>query len=524
MNTRLELGKALLSILFIVAMIYPGGIIMSANVPEDEDQVILETLIQQEAHKHFLSMTEVEPYKEIEEIWQLEDTRAEADGNLVQSMFCGEYELGYDKKNNTFYCSLGMEATGDEWPDLTLYASGKEDLQVVWVDDYTYDSREDSVRNGYSYELFAYTEERYSYFNLVFTGLPIVTLHVESDKEIGEEYIPARATVFGQGFDAIDSAALVHTRGGGYEKPIDKDSYRIEFHDQIGVGTDKKARRSVLGMEADSDWLLLSNAQDPTAVRNYLAFDMWKRWNKEDALTSLDNRMVELFVNNEYVGLYQIMQRVSPQKEIAQAGGDINTDCAVRLVAEKNRSDKPIINRMDAANYYVEYQYEPNGNAQKAFKNLESYVILSMDQERQPDDNLFAELAEKHLDVDDLMSYYIFLQSCLLVHDNTRNNLYIWMFWEDGRYVYRVSPWDMDRSLYTAGFDAEGRIRQHFDTTLIAANRMLDLNLMDSREKAWKIWREKRETLISDQALYEWITSVEDEINASGAYLRESQK
>ena len=511
-----------LIVLVLVAAMMPIAIHMGMNQSKDDNETVIHSLMYQQDQDRRASAVKVDAAADIEVIWELEDMRTESADLLVQTMYCGDYELGFDAASSTFYCSVGMD--GEDWPEMTMYAAGEENLRVVWVDDYAYDYRSDAVREGYSYELFAYTGNEYSYFNLVFTGLPIVTLHVKDCVEVGDEYVPTRATVFGQGYDAINSAALVHKRGAGYKKPIDKTSYRVEFHAQNGTGIDKRNKLSVLGMEADSDWLLLSNAQESTAVRNYLAFDMWNRWNPDGALTNLDNRMVELFINDEYTGLYQLMERVSPEREILRAGGNPSTDCAVKLVAEKNRSEKPIINLWKRAHYYVEYQYEPHGDAERLFDILENYVILSEKPEQQPDDALFAELAQKHLDVDNIIPFFLFLQSCLLVHDNVYNNLYIWMFWEDGRYVYRLSPWDMDGALYVAGFEEDGKLRQHFDLNLTAAVRMLDLNLMNSRKKLHALWHEMRGTLLTDDALYDWIISVEEKINASGAYLRESEK
>ena len=89
MNARLELVKTGILLLLIVYVMYWGGKCMSANVPKNESLVILETLIRQEERRRSLSAFEVGPFKEIEEIWQLEDTRAEAEDNLVQSMFYG---------------------------------------------------------------------------------------------------------------------------------------------------------------------------------------------------------------------------------------------------------------------------------------------------------------------------------------------------------------------------------------------------------------------------------------------------
>ena len=53
---------------------------------------------------------------------------------------------------------------------------------------------------------------------------------------------------------------------------------------------------------------------------------------------------------------------------------------------------------------------------------------------------------------------------------------------------------------------------------------MLDLNVGNCRELMWKIWREKRQTVLADEAIYERFTAMEEYINASGAYLRESEK
>lgn len=518
MDQRIGYIKTMTILLLVIVIMIPGVYLMSMNMPRDNSEIIFEALIRQRDHLSSKSAVEVKPIMEIEEIWQIEDTRTESENLLVRTMYCDEYELGFDEQSNTFYCSLGKN--GEEWPQISLYASGTEELQVGWVDDYTFDSCAEAIREGYQYELFAYTNDEYSYFNLVFTGLPIVTLHVDEGLDIGEEYIPARATVFGRGFDVVDSAALVHTRGGGWIKPIDKYSYRVEFHGEKGSGGDKKERISVLGMEADSDWLLLSNSSDSLAVRNYLAFDLWKKWNPDGALTVLENRMVELFVNNEYVGLYQIMQRVSPEREIIKAGGRVETDCAVRVIAPHNTGDKPVMDLMDKMGYCVEYQHEPRGDAKRVFGNLEEYVLMN---QRDLDDQTFLDLVKIHVDVEDMMSYYLFLQAAILQSDNIYNNHFVWMFWENGRYVYRLSPWDMDWA-FSGVFMEDGSLMVKFAMAPIVATRMLDLDCMESRKVLHSIWKQKRETILADDALEEWMLGIEEEINASGAYLRESEK
>ena len=54
--------------------------------------------------------------------------------------------------------------------------------------------------------------------------------------------------------------------------------------------------------------------------------------------------------------------------------------------------------------------------------------------------------------------------------------------------------------------------------------RILDLNLGNSREMIWKIWNEKRSTILTDDAIYNWFMDMEAYVNRSGAALRDSQK
>ena len=61
----------------------------------------------------------VEPVREIEEIWALEDAREESEEPLVTRLFCNGIPMAYDAENNVFYGSLGLE-NGEEWPKIKL--------------------------------------------------------------------------------------------------------------------------------------------------------------------------------------------------------------------------------------------------------------------------------------------------------------------------------------------------------------------------------------------------------------------
>ena len=59
---------------------------------------------------------------DIEVLWEIEDTRVESEEPLVTAMENYGTPLAYDRENNTFYCTLGME-NDETWPPLHLTVS-----------------------------------------------------------------------------------------------------------------------------------------------------------------------------------------------------------------------------------------------------------------------------------------------------------------------------------------------------------------------------------------------------------------
>lgn len=529
MKTRITGRKTIIgtaaAVLLLAAALFPLSVMMDArrteNAFDDMQRRITLMHVGQALRAERGAGCAVAPMMDIEDAWAIEDMREEAQEPLILEMHSGSGELGFDRESNTFYCSIGSGL--EDWPELTFTAYGAEGVQAAWIDDYAYDFCADAVREGYRYELLAYTGREYSYFGVVFTGLPIVTLHVDDVSELGESYIPARAGVSGGGYEAVDTAALVHLRGGGFDKGIDKPSYRVELHRLSDKGKDKKRDLSVLGMEADSDWLLVGNAGDVSCVRNDLAFELWNRWNEEDtAFARLESRMVEVFVQDEYMGLYQLLQRIDEEDELEE-NGDPYTDAAARLIGMRFETGRPVSQMSLPIGGCLELRYAPPGmSVQDAFARLEDYVTLNLtaEDENRLNDAAFEALALSRVDVRELMSYYLYMNVCSLPYDNVKNNVFIWVRRTAQGDRYTLSPWDMDSGfspLFTDGTES-------VNMWMTLPVRMLELDVGGSREALWNVFRQKRASLLTDDAIYQWIQEKEDEINASGAYLRETER
>lgn len=466
------------------------------------------------------------PFEDIEELWAIEDARTESAAPLVTCLENNGSPLGYDAQRNTFYCTLGLEAESD-WPEIVLTAPEASGVTIRFLDDYTYDWRDEAVAEGYPYELIAYTDTEYAYFDLVFTGLPIVSIF--SGQEIGTEYVPAAASVSSAEHEAVRALIKAHTRGSAFHADDQKVSYRLEFHRINQQGKDKKNAVSLLGMQADTDWLLISNADEDTQLRNYLAWDMWRQWNPDgDAFSLLESRMVEVFVNNEYRGLYQLMQRVDTDAQIVRMGGNPGTDCAFRILSPANVKERLVKSFKDTADVHFEVRKPPlRFTEESSFAILDDYIALADVKQGLLEDDAFLRELAIHMDVEDLLSYYLFSQAISLQEDNVYNNLYVWAIADGGGYRYWYAPWDMDRSfvLCHAQFDQpllEGEDR--ICTDLRIPYRLLELDGLDSRRMLWSLWIEKRNTILSDDALYQWFHDAEDLVNLSGAFRRNSER
>lgn len=524
---RRNLIKTALLVALLVVLLAPAAQLLSDakdSLLDAKQAAIARALEMEQARKAQAEPVSVQPAAEdIEAIWAIEDARTEAEGTLVHEMYRGADRLGYDSASATFYCTLGIGL--EDWPEIALSARGEENVQVIWLDDYTYDWPSDAIRDGYRYELLAYTDTEFAYIGVVFTGLPIVS--VDAEGTLGKEDAPGRATVSAAGYDAIDTAMIIHERGGGYTKPVNKWSYRLEFHQLSHSGKDEKRMESVLGMPADSDWLLLANAQDLTTVRNKIAWEIWNDWHAETGSPMcMQSEMVELFINGEYKGIYQLMQRVQPEQEILRMGGNLSTDSAVRIVSSINPSDKPQWSLAgEDVDFVLEYLYDPSGNAQRLFDKAKDYVELSRkDPALQLDDAAFEKLVLERIDIESMIDYILFFHACTL-RDNIGNNVYLYLLrQEDGRLLFHHAPWDMDTAFWVKPASEAHNSTYWPNLSMVIPNRILTLNIGNAREIMWDTWREKRATVISDEAIYARFTDMEEYINASGAYLRDSEK
>ncbi|MDR1172722.1 MAG: CotH kinase family protein [Bacteroidales bacterium] len=137
---------------------------------------------------------------------------------------------------------------------------------------------------------------------LVDTGLPVVYVETEGRQTIDSKdtYVNARMTIRDKGNIMSENALRIRGRGNAtWSYP--KKPYKVKLD----------SKTSLLGMGEDKDWALLANYCDKTLMRTDIAFKLSELlgfpWTPKA-------RFVELVLNGEYMGNYQLVEAIKQDK------------------------------------------------------------------------------------------------------------------------------------------------------------------------------------------------------------------
>ena len=377
------------------------------------------------------------------------------------------------------------------------------------MDDYSYDWCSDALRDGYAYQLIAYTDTEYSYAQIVFTGLPVVTL--EADGPISYADTPAQVTVASPA-GALDTRAIAHLRGAG-SSFSEKKSYKIDFvHGQ----KNSTAIADVPGIGQADDVILLAGVMDQSLMRDRLSWDVYAMMAGEDEpYGPRSTQYVELFADNRYQGVYVMMEPVDDGEELQKRSANAPMMDSVYRSAQIDYAGERayVENPMRAGSIYELYHAPAAGHE---FDALAPY--LKLEQMTPQEAAEFARMAAEHIDMASVLRYYLLVQGGGM-SDNVYNNMYVIAHGAGGRTVYSFAPWDMD---LTWGRFKDGDDFYHGLFSFGVAQRMIDEDVPGVRRMLADMWAQLRETVFSEENVQRLVDGYTHELDASGAYMRDA--
>ncbi|OYO59686.1 hypothetical protein CG709_18035, partial [Lachnotalea glycerini] len=220
-----------------------------------------------------------------------------------------------DTESSTFYLPLSMD---DESWEFGEFTSGDESVTILFTEDFKTVDKLNAIANNQSFTFIAFTNEEYRYYNLIFTGLPIMNITInEGNLDDSAQIDMSLYSAKTKSNWVKTSMANIRVRGNT-SREFPKKAYKLELTKFDNTGNTVSNKMSLLNMRKDNDWILYAMYNDESKIRDKLSIDIWSQFGANDNSFSCDYgtklEYVELVVNGEYYGIYGLMEPVDAKK------------------------------------------------------------------------------------------------------------------------------------------------------------------------------------------------------------------
>lgn len=162
----------------------------------------------------------------------------------------------------------------------------------------------------------------------VSTNLPIIKVNTNGNVIYDEPKILADLEIINNGSSTNNSTDKPNIYAGKvgieYRGSTSQDLFpKKPFGLELWVDSTQKSRKvALLGMPEESDWVLNATYNDKTLMRDVLSYDLANRMGRYATRT----RYCELMLNNQYHGLYILMEKIKRDKNRVDVSSLKTTD------------------------------------------------------------------------------------------------------------------------------------------------------------------------------------------------------
>lgn len=454
------------------------------------------------------------------ELVSIKSMRAESSESLLLALNFNENTLFYDSKAQTFYYSI-IEGDVDSYnPPLTFEATADSVSLALGPASIT----EETISSNTVITVIAYNEKYFSQYSLKCTTLPLMNILCE--EEISDDAVSMQLQLFDNRKDCtirnIDSEGLIHLRGAT-TKRFPKKGYRISLTENKKNGNIVSNKCNLLGMRNDDDWLLYAGYNDQEKIRQVFSTNLWKYSCATDNSLGLDIGMeyqyVELFINNEYYGLYALGYPID-EKQL-----NIKKDSDTEFLYKKNDWDREFNITEESSGPIM--GYDTKSVSSNVWLPLKNYYAMINSKDISDSTVLY-----ESVDIDNAIDIYLFynlIQAADNVIPDAIKNILIAAKYQNGAYKMIYAPWDMDISW---GNDFEG-VDTYPYAIAPSQNWLMKIGgiapLIERNDPdIWNLVREKykslRDTVWSEDSINALIEQYETDIFDSAAYLRDMER
>lgn len=470
-----------------------------------------------------------------EELEQL--TEGKESVQLEEGLFFNYSKVPIDVEEQTIYISQSIQKTEWEGSFDIDQSYEKKGYDLYFLEDDLWDNKEEAVKQGHKFLLYIIGDDYYK-LNVIFSGLGVMSISMvyELPKEIIDYWDDPDTYVFEKQIEYIGEVTVLaaseensYQTIQGYVKyhlkgatSIDfpKKSYSITFVDSGG----KDVAVSVLGMDNNSSWKLNSLYTDNTLLREKSASDIWQlidQNNPDVNNGSFDAEYVELVIDNEYVGVYLLVEPVNGES-LELDNNDVLYKCVSWNIVEQSAIDEAI-----AYGWRVQLPFRIKypkviTDYQKVWSPIKDFSKVFWDEGIVENTTL-----EQRVIVPNIIDVDIFLEICALDDNNYKNMYYAAHVNENGTYTMTLHPWDLDWSFGHRYVHDTAEVYEfwpdpRYNCDLSLLDKVINENPEISTE-LYDTYVEYRETILSNENIEEMIKKNWDVLQESGAYSRNLQ-
>jgi len=240
-------------------------------------------------------------------------------------------------------------------------------------------------------------------------------------------------------------------RRGGTSIIYQKHSYEIDLNEDVPLAQ----------LPADDDWILNANYIDKTFLRHVIAYELFRAMHPNNQAPQ--TRYIELKLNNEYNGLYVLMEKLD--KSVLE----INTKDTMAMIFKEPPlfiEDYSKIPLFDPDNFYQQTYPKIHKNDKTVFiGNTRNFILNAPD-------SVFSNKIGELFDIQNIIDWHLLL---LVTNngDGILKNFYLYKI--DAATPLRIAPWDYDHSFGRDGDNELNLVRPLNINRSILFRRLLTL-------------------------------------------------
>lgn len=383
----------------------------------------------------------------------------------------------YDSETKTLKYSLSSNSLAQFSPSVEFQTYSQVKLNGIQLVNNNVNDLGDVELNKV-YDITFTTSGIVNNLKLVFTDIPLVQI-ITSDRITNEPKIPGKLLVYypEQNNSYIESWIGIETRGAS-SADLNKKSYGFKMYSDRYLSNPKSG--SFFDMKLNDKWILDAMFIDFSRLRNKTSFEIWKSMVPDSSKIGIKTRFVEVYLNTKSIGLYCFNENYTERflglnnQSVLYTGND-NTEATMFNRMPNNNPNSRLWEEWE--------QKYPNPSQYinwDDFKALNELVVNATDID-------FKNNIEQHIDIDNVIDYYLFVNMCN-GYDNVGKN---WFFLKmNNSSKFQIVPWDLDA---TWGRNSQG---ETLNATTIVTNglfeRLISLNPNNFKSKLKTRWNNLR--------------------------------